>query len=180
MNTSRRPIRTTLILGLICGLFFIPLRLGLSSLVPWSVSFLLAIWLYTTVYGILLCRWGGKGIGSIVFPILLLLAAVFLAGSQTAFLVVALLILSWIRSGICFDKSWQGFLAELVISLGGGAFVAGFAPGSDLAWALGIWMFFLVQTLYFVFFEPSIPSEKKEQNIDPFETSRRMVEEILA
>ena len=180
MKTSRRPIRTTLIFGLICGLTFIPISLGLSILIPWSEAFALVLWLYTVVYGILLCRWSGNRIGSIVFPLLLLLGAVFLAGSLTAYFVVALLILSWIRSGICFQKSLKGFLAELVISLGGGALVSCFIPGSGVTWALGIWMFFLVQALYFVFFETSISIAIEAPAIDPFERSRRMAEEILS
>jgi len=180
MNTSRRPIRTTLIFGLICGLSFMPLRLSLSFLIPWSEAFALTLWLYTAGYGMLLCRWGGKPIKSIVFPLLLLLGAVFLAGSLTAYFFVALLLLSWIRSGICFNKSLKGLGAELVISLGGGVIVSCFVPGSGVTWALGIWMFFLVQALYFVFFETSISTAIEETAIDPFEKSRRLAEEILS
>ena len=71
-------------------------------------------------------------------------------------------------------------MAELVISLGGGALVSFFVPGSGVTWALGIWMFFLIQTLYFVFFEASISIAIEESAIDPFERSRRMAEEILS
>jgi len=147
---------------------------------PWSEAFALVLWLYTAIYGILLCRWSGKRIKAIVFPLVLLLGAVFLAGSLTAYFFVALLVLSWIRSGICFERSLKGLGAELVTSRGGGAVVSCFVPGSGVTWALGIWMFFLVQALYFVFFETSISTAMEDPVIDPFEKSRRLAEEILS
>lgn len=179
MKTSWRPIRTTLIVGLICGLAFIPLSLGLSVFVNVATAFALILWLYAAVYSVFLCRWGGKRSGSILFPLILLLAAVFFSNSLTAYFAAALLVFSWIRSGICFERSLHGLWAELVIGLGGGALVSFFVNGSGVTWALGIWMFFLIQALYFVFFNVPVASDSKEQNVDPFERSRRMAEEIL-
>lgn len=179
MKTFWRPIRTTLVVGLICGLAFIPLSLGLSVFVDIATAFALIIWLYTAVYSVLLCRWGGKRSASIIFPLLLLLAAVFFTSSLTAFFIAALFIFSWIRSGICFERSLHGMWAELAIGLGGGALVSLFVNGSGVTWALGIWMFFLIQALYFVFIDVPVASKSEKQDIDPFERSRRMAEEIL-
>lgn len=179
MKTSWRPVRTTLVFGLICGLVFIPLSLGLSVFVNIATAFALILWLYTAAYSILLCRWGGKRSGSILFPLILLLAAVFFTNSLTAYFIAALLIFSWIRSNICFERSLHGLWTELAIGLGGGALVSIFINGTVVTWALGVWMFFLIQALYFVFFDVPVASKSEEQNFDPFEKSRRMAEEIL-
>ena len=181
MNFWGHPIRTTLVYGFICGIVFVPLTLGLTFLMPRPQALALTLWVYTAVYGILLCRLAGKRVGSILFPLLLLLGAVFFTSSPIVYVMVALLILSWIRSGICFHRSLRGLLAELVIGMGGGALLSCFLPGTALTWSLGIWMFFLVQALYFAFFEnPKLMKKKGTPTVDAFERARRMAEEILS
>ncbi|MHC1728397.1 MAG: hypothetical protein AB9866_20740 [Syntrophobacteraceae bacterium] len=48
------------------------------------------------------------------------------------------------------------------------------------AWALGVWMFFLVQSLYFVLTGNAGDLEEAETVPDPFEKARRQAEEILS
>jgi len=48
-----------------------------------------------------------------------------------------------------------------------------------LGWALGVWLFFLIQALYFVLFEyQSEPQIKIE--VDPFEKAKMAAEKILS
>lgn len=96
------------------------------------------------------------------------------------FLLIALGIFSWIRSGICFQTlQVQRLCSEIILSLGGGGLVAGLTPVSAVTWALGIWLFFLVQALYFVWFE-KIGDKMAEIEIDLFEKARMGAEKILS
>jgi len=56
--------------------------------------------------------------------------------------------------------------------------VAYFSPYSTLTWALGIWMFFLIQSLYFIFMTGIRPEEKHVKE-DAFEKARMRAEGIL-
>jgi hypothetical protein len=66
----------------------------------------------------------------------------------------------------------------MVFSIGGGALVAYFAPYSPVTWGLGIWMFFLVQSLYFLVMTDS-DTGGKPMNADAFDEARVRAEGIL-
>lgn len=180
MKITRRPMLATILFGLICGALFIPVSMVLGYIIFWPVAFRFAIWSYIAVYGFFLTKWGKVNPISIVFPFLLLLVFVFWGNSNSAFLLLALGILSWVRSGICFKSPLFKMLgAELFVCIGGGVLVAYFAPHSTLTWAMGIWMFFLMQSLYFVFTGDSTDEEER-LTVDPFEQARRQAERILS
>jgi hypothetical protein len=180
MKITRRPILATILFGLMCGVLFIPTSMVLGYIIYWPMCFRFAIWSYLGLYGLLLTRWGKVSPVSILFPLLILLVFVFWGNSNSAFLLLALGILSWIRSGICFQGSLFKILgAELFVCIGGGALVAYFAPHSTFTWAMGVWMFFLMQSLYFVF-TGEITGEKEGLMMDPFERARRQTERILS
>jgi hypothetical protein len=73
-------------------------------------------------------------------------------------------------------------VVELLLCLAGGALVTVFTPGSTLSWALGIWLFFLLQALYFAIFDGKAPTlhDQYEQEVDPFERASRLAEDILS
>ncbi|MCP4111609.1 MAG: hypothetical protein GY749_39830 [Desulfobacteraceae bacterium] len=182
MNITRQPVSATIIFGLVCGVCFIPFNMFLNYFVHWPVAFRLTIWIFLALYGILLARWEKAGIIPVAFPLLLMLIFAFLGTSNAAFLFLALGVLSWIRSGICFPGTlhkMSGIGAELLICFGGGALVAYFSPHSRVSWAMGIWMFFLVQSLFFVFIGGHGETENKSQ-ADPFEHAKTQAEKILS
>ena len=198
MKISRRPMIATILYGLMCGVVFIPVSVVLSYMISWPEAFRLTIWSYVALYGLLLTRWGKRNPISIVFPLLTLFIFVFWGNSTSAFLLLALGILSWIRSGICFRKPLVQMLGvELLVSIGGGALVtycaphstliwasggasvAYLAPHSTLTWAMGIWLFFLVQSLYFVL-TGDARSEEDKLRLDPFDEAKRQAERILS
>ena len=114
-------------------------------------------------------------------PLLLLFLSAFLIESETVFLFTALVILSWIRSGICFKKKplLKRLGAEAGLCLAGVLLVYGVVPGPTPVLALGVWLFFLIQALYFVLFEyQSRPYTKIE--VDPFEKAKMAAEKILS
>ena len=52
-------------------------------------------------------------------------------------------------------------------------------PLSVLSWALAVWLFFLVQALYFVLFEID-HSPQEDIDRDPFDQARTRAEKILS
>ncbi|MHC1728423.1 MAG: hypothetical protein AB9866_20880 [Syntrophobacteraceae bacterium] len=181
MNRPGKPVRTTIVLGLAFGLLFVPLSAALNLFFPWPAAFRLTLWSFTAVYSMMLCRWAGASPPACGFPVALLLASAFYLRSGHDFLFLAVLVLAWVRSGVCFRKPlWKAVGAEVLVGMGGAALVACFIPHSTAAWALGVWMFFLVQSLYFVLTGNAGDLEEAETVLDPFEKARRQAEEILA
>ena len=181
MKTTRRPMLTTIIYGLLCGVSFIPLVMTMSYFLHWSTAFRMTIWLFAAGYLIILTRWEKVKLISVLFPLLLLLLLVFWGDSNSAFLFLALGILSWVRSGVCFQGGLlKSLVAEMALCLGGGALVGSFAPHTTITWALSIWAFFLVQSLYFVIFKDLAEAGEEVVELDPFDRARNQAERILS
>ena len=180
MKTTSQTIRSTIIYGLVGGLSFIPLSAGLGYVVLWPEALYLTLWMYVAVYSILLTRWSGRRLSSIIFPLVPVLVIIFWADSISLFLVLILGTFSWIRSGICFpEHAGRKIIGELILSLGTASLVITLMPASAFGWSLTIWMFFLIQALYFVVFETEGPLKISIQ-LDPFETAREQAERILS
>jgi len=179
MNPSHRPVRTTIILGGLGGLAFLLTSLpGMPvGFRPW-LSFGL-VWGLTAVYALMLVRWSGRGLAEIVFPLLVLggVGAALPRGGVA--LGLALAVLSWIRSGICYPRSGiQVLFREGLLCGGGGLVLAFWGLSTPLAWALGIWLFSLIQALFFVLFEHAARGAENPP-ADPFDQARRRIEELL-
>jgi len=184
MKILQRPVPTTVFFGFFCGISFIPLNLVLNTLFFRSHAICLALWLFTAGYAVLLCRWSRQKPISISYPVLFLFLTVFLVQSTDAFYFLALAVISWIRSGLCYQEHgrWNRLVVELLVCAAGGALVTVFTPGSTSAWALGIWLFFLLQALYFAVFDSKTPPlhDQYDKEADPFEQASRQAEDILS
>jgi len=183
MKILQRPVPATLIFGLICGISLIPLNRVLNSLFFYPNAICLSLWLFTAGYAVLLCRWSRQKLMPVSYPVLILLLTVFMVQSIGAFFFLALAIISWVRSGICYPERRRiRLVVELLLCLTGGALVTAFTPGSTLTWALGIWLFFLLQALYFAVFDgqASTLHDQYTQEVDPFERASRQAEDILS
>jgi len=180
MKTTSQPIRTTIVFGLICGLSFIPLAIGLDYIVSGLTAFCLTLWIYLSAYGLLMVSWSKKRITSVVFPLLLALITILGVDTISSFLWIAMGTFSWIRSGICYPTHFKNrLIAETLLCIGAGVLVGSFAPISLFNWAIAIWMFFLVQALYSVIFEKPLLTEQEIQR-DAFEQAREQAEKILS
>ena len=176
----KKAIIITIFFGLICGLLFIPLSRNLGHIFDRSTSFYMALWAYLALYGFFLSRLSMKPFLSILFPVLLLFLAIFAVHGAAAFVLMTLGILSWIRSSICFEKPLvKQLMTEIVLSMGGGLLVVALTPDSAFTWAMGVWMFFLLQALFFVVLETGFEVEEKSE-IDAFEKARLKAEIILS
>ncbi len=181
MKNDHNPVYATVFFGLMCALALIPLNMALNSVICRPENIFIIIWFYIAAYSLLLAHWRKTRLCRLAVPLLLLLGAAFLVHALTIFLLISLGVLSWIRSWICFPKSFLRILvAEPLFCLGGGAVIGVFTPASTPAWAMGIWLFFLIQALYFVFFDDRLQRGAEKIMADPFESAMAAVKKILS
>ncbi len=181
MKNGHNPVYATIFFGLMCALALIPLDMALNSVIYRPENIFIIIWFYIAAYSLLLARWRKTPLCRLAVPLLLLLGAAFLVHAMTIFLLISLSVLSWIRSWICFPKSFFRMLvAEPLVCLGSGAVIGVFTPASAPAWAMGIWLFFLIQALYFVFFDDRVQREAEKIMADPFESAMAAAKKILS
>ncbi len=180
MKIRQRPVPTTLFFGLICGVSTIPLVLTFNLLTDGPQAFYLTHWLQTAIYGVLLIRWCHKSALLAVFPLMILFWTAFWIDSIWGYFLLASAILGWIRSSIFFAEYSLGrFGIESAICLGTSISVVWFPPHSAVSWAAATWMFFLIQALFFVFFDTLEHNRQEKIGIDPFEQARIKAEEII-
>ena len=180
MKGTVKPIRTTIIWGLLSALIYLPASGFLHALIPWPHGEQLLLWVLLAGYGLMFSRWALKPFSAVALPLILLLAAALFIHSTPIFVCAALGILSWMRSGICFRHRPAAIRLIAEIGLGVGASPALYAVvlTTTVSAALGIWLLFLMQTLYFVMFEyRAEPTNGVE--VDPFEQARMAAEQIL-
>ncbi len=177
MNTSPRPVRTTILFGLFSAVGF----LAVMPVLPMVVAKPMGAWCCLAAYCLLLARWGRRPMKDLVLPLAMTAAVTLLVNWRIA-LALQLAAFCWIRSGLCLGQGLvKGLLKELLVGVGGGLLLARLAPHSLSGWALAIWLFFLVQALYFLFPGPeSSPKDYPEVTTDPFGRLKHQAEEILA
>jgi hypothetical protein len=174
-----KPVRTTIVFGLASGLFLLPVA-WLTASWGWPMGFQLTLWILVTIYALLLARWSRTGLLSLVFPLGILLGAALWPQVSAAFFLLGLGIFSWIRSGICFNRhALRGLMAEVVTVGGAAALVAMCRPTTPLTWAVAIWLFFLVQALYFLMVPGMSLSDGTKRVEDPFQTALREAERAI-
>jgi hypothetical protein len=167
-------VRSTLVYGLISALTVMPAAWSLAGLVGWPMAFKLALWLDLLGYAALLARWSGKGSRVILFPMALLLGTALWPGVYAGFFFLGLGVFSWIRSGCCFSGTSLRAVTAEVITIGGGAvLVSLLGPGASLTWAVSIWLFFLVQALYFLIVPATTHERRAATSMDPFDVAHR-------
>ena len=174
------PVRTTLVFAIISALIVMPLAWALAGFTGWTIAIRLVLWTDLLVYALLLVRWSRRGPVAIFFPMALLLGAALWPGVGIAFIFLGLGVLSWIRSGICFDKRPIRALAAETITVGGGAgLVALLGPATPATWAVSIWLFGLVQALYFFILPIGEPLGGQRHAEDGFEQAHREAQRVL-
>ncbi len=179
MTIDHRPIRATLLMGILGALAATALAAHWPGMSPAGRPVM--VWLLTAGYALLLVRWGRRRLSAVCFPLIVLGVGGWYLSSGRGFIVMALATLSWIRSGVCFPAPpGRGVWREVILCGGGAWLAAAQASGSALSWGLGIWLFFLVQTLFFVVGKPEGARMAADDREDPFERARRRAERILA
>lgn len=175
-----KPIRTTVFFGLLSGLLVLPVAYLMGDRLGWSLAFKLAVWADLAVYALLMARWSGTRAAAVLFPLAVLLGAALWPHSGAGFLLLALGVLSWVRSGLCFTGApIRRGLAEAITIFGGSGLVVVWGSHTALAWALGIWLFFLVQALYFAIIPEKSYANAEKTRTDAFEKAIKEAERVL-
>jgi len=175
-----KPIRTTVVFALVSGFLALPLSELMGRYGGYPAAFKWILWMDLAVYALLLARWSRNRPLSILFPLALLLGVAFWPGTWVGFYALALGVLCWVRSGICFsDTPLRLLIAELVTVAGGIALVGTLGSNSRAAWPLGLCLFILVQTLYFYIIPADSDRKTKAASPDPFEQARYEAEKVL-
>jgi hypothetical protein len=164
------PITATAIFGgvaavLAAGAIGLPLQV-----VSWPARLNAALFMCLAAYAAVLARLSATPGRRLAAPLLLLAAVLVGAASVTGFVMPAAAGLAWIRSGICFPGPVLRRVAvELLTAAGGLALCALLRPPGVAGWALGVWLFFLVQALYFAVVHPVRvqPGERWGQDTAP-------------
>ncbi len=157
------PITATAIFGgaaalLSAGAISLPLHFA-----AWPARLNTALFLCLAAYAALLARLSGKPGRALAAPLLLLSAVLASADSVTGFVIPAAAGLAWIRSGVCFPGPVVRRAAAEILTMAAGLALCGVLRPSGIAgWALGLWMFFLIQALYFAFVDPA-PAQDPRQ-----------------
>ncbi|MBI9077065.1 MAG: hypothetical protein JEZ02_16770 [Desulfatibacillum sp.] len=181
IKTMRNHFSGTIWFALACGLLFVPATMALGIFAGPYWAFRLVLWGFLAGYALLLRRWANARTLSCLFPLTLLLALVFVGLPRVTFLVAALVILAWIRSGIYFSgPGARAWVMELGVSVGGAMLVNMLSPHSLLTWALAVWLFFLVQSLFFVLGPDNGATWEDPFKPEPFEQARQRAERILS
>jgi hypothetical protein len=176
-----RPIRTTVIFALISGFLALPFCEFLHRFGTYQAAFKWFLWADLAVYALLLVRWCQVRLLPVLFPLVLLLGAACWPHTWTGFLALALGVLCWIRSGICFTHApFRSQIAELMTIGGGVGMVTVFGSSMKTAWPLGLCLFILVQALYFYIVPESRMSKAMNIPDDPFEHASQEAEKVLA
>jgi hypothetical protein len=125
-----------------------------SGFLKRSTMLNLTLFLCLAAYAALLAWMSRTSIRAMAGPFLLLAAVLAVATSAGGFALPAAAGLAWIRSAICFRGPLaRRPVAETLTAAAGLAVCAGLRPPGATGWVLAIWMFFLIQALYFVIVE---------------------------
>lgn len=68
---------------------------------------------------------------------------------------------------------------EIIATIGGGALVSFFNPYTTITWALGIWLFFIIQSVYFIILENPEIADETTYEPDAFDRARIRAERVL-
>jgi hypothetical protein len=174
-----KPIRTTLIFGFLSAVCFIPLS-SIPHYWHWQITYKLSILITLALYSVLLCRWSRTPLVTILFPLLLFLGVALWSHTHFGFLLLTLAVFSWIRSGICFKNvSIRALIAEILTMAGGTVFLLFWWPATSISQPLAIWLFFLVQSLYFYIIPGVAGHDRFSVSSDLFEQACRDMERLL-
>ena len=175
-----RPIRSTIVFGLFSGFCLGPAAGLMTAYLGWTSAFKAALWLDLALYSLLLAHWSGARPAGLMFPLALLLGAVFWPAADSGFLWLALGVFCWIRSGICFRIApLRALTAELLTAAGGVGLVILLWPQAAVTQVMAVWLFFLFQTLYFFILPAKALVNQPPADADPFDRARKDLERVL-
>ncbi len=175
-----KPIRTTIIFGIISALLVIAGIYFQAFYWGWPLTQNVFLATILILYSLLLCRWSKTDLITIAFPLFLIICLSLWPHLHTGFILLALLLFGWIRSGICFNHApVRAMIAEAVTIAGSLGFLIFWWSHSSLVLPMAIWFFFLVQSLYFYIVPIPLAESTEAGSPDPFVLASREMERLL-
>ncbi len=173
--------RTTIVYGLVSALTVIPTAGLVAHCTSWTTALTFVLWIDLFFYTIFLARWSRTPFFSIIYPLFLSLATALWADRCLELIIFGLGAFAWIRGGICFCRTpVRCILAETITLVGGAGLVFLFRPETGIVQAMGIWLFFLVQALYFFIVPMNTGKQRDVASLDPFEHALQKASRLLA
>ena len=170
MNLKMSPVAASVIFAAAAAILVATVTLLPLRPIPRTTALNAAIFLCLAAYSAFLARSSGRSLRALFAPLFMLAAVLAVAGSISGFVVPAAACLSWVRSGICFSGSMpRRVCAEAVICAAGLALAWLLQPPGPYGWALSIWMFGLIQALYFVLVDAErsgLPEPKVQETFE--------------
>ena len=180
MKRNISPLAASVIFAAAAALLVAAATLLPLRSIPRPTAINAAIFLCLAAYSAFLARSSGRSLRALFAPLFMLAAVLAVAGSVTGFVVPAAAGLSWIRSGICFQGSMpRRVCAEVVTCAAGLALVWLLQPPGPYGGALSMWMFGLIQALYFVLVDSERTGLPEKQGQDRMEKTHRRADVIL-
>ncbi len=155
MKITLAPVWASVAFAAVAAAVFVPLARVAARFAPWALPSNLGLFLVLIGYVLMIAHLSGSGWRRLA-PALAVLAAILpSAGSTAGFAAPAVVALAWVRSGICFRGPLRPRLvAEAVLGPAAIVAIAALKPPGPVGWALAVWLFFLVQASYLLFFTP--------------------------
>jgi hypothetical protein len=167
MSIKISPVAASVIFAATAAALVAAATLLPPGLVPRTTALNAAIFLCLTAYAAFLVRSSGRSLRALFAPLFMLATVMAAGGSVTGFVVPAVAGLSWIRSGICFAGSMpRRVCAETIACAAGLALAWLLQPPGPYGWPLSIWMFGLIQSLYFGMVDAEITGLPEKQGQD--------------
>lgn len=180
MKTKLSPAAATVIFAAAAAVLLAAAVFWPQRFVPRTTTLNAGMFLCLAAYAVFLTRWSGTALRAIFAPLLILATVAVVAGSVAGFVVPAAAALSSIRSGICFSAPvMRRIIAEILTGPAGLALVCLLQPPGPFGWALSIWMFGLIQALYFVVVEAERTGLPEKQGQDRMAKTHCRAEALL-
>jgi hypothetical protein len=180
MKTKLSPAAATVIFAAAAAVLLAAAVCWPQRFVPRTTTLNAGMFLGLAAYAVFLAWWSGTTLRAIFAPLLILAAVAVVAGSVAGFVVPAAAALSGIRSGICFSAPvMRRIIAEILTGPAGLALVCLLQPPGPFGWALSIWMFGLIQALYFIVIDLKRSPDLELTDQDRLEAARRRADALL-
>jgi hypothetical protein len=174
------PITATVIFGAAAALLVAAALSLPPGLITRLTAMNAALLLCLAAYAALLARMSATPVRALAAPFLMLSAVLPVASSVGGFALPAAAGLTWIRSGICFPgPAARRVVAEALTAGAGLALCAALRPSGAAGWALGLWMFFLFQALYFAVVDAAGFLRREPPRVGPGQALRRRTRALL-
>jgi len=180
MKMSISPVTAAVMAAAAVTVEFVVVVLVSSRVLSWPAAVNLALFLGVFLYAVFLSTLSGRALRALLPPLMILATVLPAARSPAAFVVPAAAVLSWVRSGVCFQGPLRRRMAsETLASAAGFAAAALMHPLVLTEWAIFVWMFFLVQSLYFLVIDPGDIRSKADPALEREESVRARAAELL-